>query len=81
MSDTTLAMAERHVAELEQRIVQQKARIDGMARENRPKREADLALSSGDFRDQPAACPGASEVRASTSVADMSRLLHLQRRP
>ena len=45
MSDTTLAMAERHVAELEQRIVQQKARIDGMARENRPKREADLARS------------------------------------
>ena len=40
-----LAMAERRVAELEQRIVQQKARIDAMARENPPKRDADLARS------------------------------------
>ena len=40
-----LAMAERRVAELEQRIVQQKARIDAMARENPPKRDADQARS------------------------------------
>ena len=33
-TESTLAMAERHVAKLEQRIAQQKAHIDEMAREN-----------------------------------------------